>query len=58
LLLGLGLQPPGPGARSPQTGPFLVPTEPELDTEGEDPDAVLLWTDAGDTWWEQRQGPI
>ena len=56
MLLGLGLQPPEPGARSPQTGPFLAPTEPELDTEGEDPDAVLLWTDAGDTWWEPEAG--
>jgi hypothetical protein len=35
----------------------LVPTEPELDTEGEDPDAVLLCTDGGDTWWEPEAGP-
>ncbi len=41
---------------SPQTGPFLVPTKPELDTEGEGPDAVLLWTDAGDTLWEPEAG--
>ena len=29
---------------------------PELDTEAEDPDAVLLWTDVGDTWWEPEAG--
>jgi hypothetical protein len=33
-----------------------VPTKPELDTEGECSDAVLLWTDAGDTWWEPEAG--
>jgi hypothetical protein len=26
------------------------------DIESEDPDAVLLWTDAGDTWWEYQAG--
>jgi uncharacterized protein DUF5994 len=27
-----------------------------MDMESEDPDAVWLWTDAGDTWWEYEEG--
>jgi hypothetical protein len=31
-------------------------SKPALDIENLDPDAILLWADAGDIWWEPEAG--
>ena len=36
--------------------PVRPPVDPASDIEDEDLDAVLLWTDEGDTWWEPEAG--
>jgi hypothetical protein len=40
---------------SPEQFP-TTPTQPEPDTDDEHPDAILLWIDSGDTWWEPAAG--
>jgi hypothetical protein len=47
---------PPEGPPSADTGAHPTLSKPALDTENEDPDAVLPWTDAGDTWWEPEAG--
>jgi hypothetical protein len=39
-----------------EPGPRTTLGDAVIDAENEDPDAVLLWTDAGDTWWEPEAG--
>ena len=46
--------PEGPPFRETSAPPTL--SKPTSIIEDEDPDAVLLWTDAGDTWWEYQSG--
>jgi hypothetical protein len=41
---------------STDTGAHPTPIKPPLDIENEDPDAVLPWTDAGDSWWAPEAG--
>jgi hypothetical protein len=47
-----------PSEELPSTDAGAHPTlsKPALNIEDEDPDALLLWTDAGDTWWEPEAG--
>jgi hypothetical protein len=47
---------PPEGMLSALTGAHPTVSRPAVDMESEDPDAVSLWTDAGDTWWEYEEG--
>ena len=47
---------PPEGPPSGETGAPPTLSMPTSISEDEDPDAVLLWTDAGDTWWEYQSG--
>ena len=40
---------------SPEPAPSTL-GQPVVDVEDDDPDDMLLWTDTGDTWWEQAAG--
>jgi hypothetical protein len=46
----------GRKADAMSASPVRPPVDPASDIEDEDLDAVLLWTDEGDTWWEPEAG--
>jgi hypothetical protein len=47
---------PPEGLPPAATGAHPTFSEPAANMASQDPDAVLLWTDTGDAWWEYEEG--